>query len=260
MKKNSAFALIGITLAVAGAYLIWERAPSEVSVASASGKSSFGPVQQVASEPREAITSTSAPTPLLKDRVEALLKEGTPTSKLDAHNIVANCARKIYIARRFSGQAADQECVELAGIYGSQYMHWLQAAIDAKVPGAAHAFLSAGPFGDLTNLDTRFHDPLVEEWKQQVISLLEGDAKAGDLQALQALNDQYRDGALVDVDIPKAFGALVVAREKLLASGETKLSAASLKELNALSKRLNQEQMNQAYSYADYLKGKGSNR
>jgi hypothetical protein len=191
-----------------------------------------------------------------RDRIIGLVAEGDGAALLEAHRIVAVCIREAYFARKFSGKPPDKVCEQISATYANSYLQWLDKAIADKTVGAATAFLEAGPFGDLDSSETRGTDPLVSAWKSKAIDLLERDAQARDVQAALSLYEQYRNGAITDIEVPKAFASLVVAKELLVAEGNKKMEEAAQKELDRLSKQLDQEKMTEAYKYVDYLKQK----
>ena len=61
---------------------------------------------------------------------------------------------------------------------------YLGIAVKAGLSGALIQTAEEGPFGDRTALATRPDDPLVQEWKANVLTQLSGKAESGDLQTL----------------------------------------------------------------------------
>jgi hypothetical protein len=67
-------------------------------------------------------------------------------------------------------------------------------AAKAGVDGADLAFLSAGPFGDPSALQSRPDDPLVLAWKKQALEQLREQAALGKLSSIMNLLSEYIQG------------------------------------------------------------------
>ncbi len=142
-------------------------------------------------------------------RLKELRKTLNPHDAFRAYKIVANCrnlkSRETMLvnlpasteqAQRYSEfQTSEaQSLAECRVLSGSDEIGWQQdllRAANAKVPGAAAAFLFEGPFGDPNAYEHRANDPLVVQWKAQALSYLVGAAKDGDLDSLRALAHSY---------------------------------------------------------------------
>jgi len=187
-------------------------------------------------------------------KLEGLVATRKANDLLQAHKIVSDCVREDFVARRYGAGRVSEECEGLIPKYRMQYMRWLHEALDAEVPGSATAFLVAGPNGELSSLESQSDDLLVAQWKKKAIEYLERDSKNGDLSAVISLYEQYRNGAIVDLNTTKAFGALVYANEIFTERGDSKALAATKKELDRLSKSIDKDQMKLAYEYKASLK------
>lgn len=77
-------------------------------------------------------------------------------------------------------------------------MELIERAAAARVPGAAHEFMAAGPNGEIDALEARPEDPMVIEWKSKALEQLRASATAGDVEALETLANEYESGFLVD--------------------------------------------------------------
>lgn len=102
---------------------------------------------------------------------------------------------------------------------------YLAIAARAGVDGAAIKMAGEGPFGDPGALLVRPDDPLVREWKKEVVALLDRAADDGDLDVLEYIAFQYANGdALFDKHPALAYRygvATGLIYRDLLAPGDT---------------------------------------
>ena len=138
------------------------------------GNGQPAPERGSAPPPRPALPAApSAPpphTPVSKDdltlnvQIERLLATHDPADALRAYWLIADCAR-------LCGPMTERE--------RQARLDYLAIALEAGVPGAATAFVDAGPFGDPSALQTRPGDPLVVEWKATARAQLARAADSG---------------------------------------------------------------------------------
>ena len=154
-------------------------------------------------------------------QVATLLSDGSGAGLLAAHRIVAECLTVEQVRRKgFRNPEVDKfhderlkECSELAYSYRRDYLSWLKPAIDQKVPGAAILFLSAGPNGNLDDLQFRASDPIVVEWKKTAIDYLIQAARNGEASAALVLAQIYSTDAYGTPDAALDVGYMMAMQE-----------------------------------------------
>lgn len=208
-------------LLAAGAALLWHRSP-EPGRAAAPVMPAPSPVAPKASLPLPMQPAAPvAPTmPTLSEQVDRLIASGNPHAAFDAYRLLSNCAtfnrdgdRLIFDLqnlRRSDGglpgfrsmtdgeKAHDAHlCTGMTERMRVARLDYLAMAARAGVMGAAIQMAMEGPFGDLSALQTRPDDPLVQAWKQEVQALLETAANDADLEALEYISFRQQDGDAV---------------------------------------------------------------
>jgi hypothetical protein len=165
-------------------------------------------------------------------QVKTLLADGSPTAKLAAYKLLAQCAvnaeRKRDLSRidasspdgamardRMSQFYAEteQHCVDVQPVDIAQRMALLEAALASGSPEAARTYWSAGPYGDPTALESRPDDPLVVAWKERALTALNEAARHGDVETMSFLSSQYLMGDASMRDISKALGYEMAAQQ-----------------------------------------------
>jgi len=95
----------------------------------------------------------------------------------------------------------------------------LKVAVASNIPGAAHQYLAEGPFGDNDALTQRPEDPLVVQWKEQVVAGLKLAAEAGDRVSLIDLMQIYDSGVIAPRDPVQSLTYLMVEDKIATQSG-----------------------------------------
>jgi len=127
-------------------------------------------------------------------QVERLLATRDPQNAYLAYMLVSACAMfnrrhdldlyddKLRASRPMSADEKRQTLTLCGGMMERERLarlDYLAIAIEADVPGAALTFVSEGPFGDPSALETRPNDPLVREWKATAAAHMTRAAEAG---------------------------------------------------------------------------------
>jgi hypothetical protein len=138
----------------------------------------------------------------LRQRVERLLKQGTPRDRYQAFTLLARCADAIDFDRYLKSLPAGVETTRMRERYGDgsvriasacgdlsarqveQRIELVAAAADSGVPGAASAWIEEGPYGDRTALTQRPDDPLVVRWVEQAIERVLEASRHSDIDAV----------------------------------------------------------------------------
>jgi hypothetical protein len=192
--------LVGV--AIAAGLLAWT--PQD-------GDEQEAPAPALPPAPRPAVpmarTATRAPALVsnedlpLNAQVERLLATHDPADAFRAYVLVADCVTfnadrgrlifdqdSLYGLRPMSEREKRHDaklCGPMTERERQARLDYLAIALKAGVPGAATAFVEAGPFGDPSALKTRPDDPLVKEWKATARAQLARAADSGtDLGAL----------------------------------------------------------------------------
>lgn len=137
-----------------------------------------------------------------RSRVTRLIERGGARDALRAHAVLAQCveAREFdrFVAELGPGPGADTlrrrygdggariaaACADLSARELEQRLALAARAADDGVPGAASAWVEAGPFGDASALSQRPDDPLVVEWAQHAIARITAATKRSDIEAI----------------------------------------------------------------------------
>lgn len=158
--------------------------------------------------------------PTLAEQVDRLVASGNPQAAFDAYRLLSNCATfnrdgdrlmfDLQDMRRADGglpgfrSMTDAEkahdarlCAGMTERMRVSRIDYLAIAARAGVMGAAIQMAVEGPFGDLTALQTRPDDPLVQAWKQEVQALLEKAANDADIDALEYISFRQQNGDAV---------------------------------------------------------------
>lgn len=127
-------------------------------------------------------------------QVERLLATRDPQNAYLAYMLVYACTMfnrrhdldlyddKMRASRPMSAEEKRQTLALCGGMTERERLarlDYLATAIEGGVPGAALTFMSEGPFGDPSALQTRPDDPLVREWKATAAAHLTRAAEAG---------------------------------------------------------------------------------
>jgi hypothetical protein len=138
----------------------------------------------------------------LQQRVERLLKRGTPRDRYQAFGVLAQCTHAVDFDRYLSSLPPGIETTRLRERYGDgaariasacgdlsarqveQRIELVAAAADDGIPGAASAWIEEGPYGDRTALTQRPDDPLVVEWAEQAIARVHTASRHSDTEAI----------------------------------------------------------------------------
>lgn len=211
----------GALLLAAGATLLWHRSPELGHVAApvlpappplVAGPALPAPIQRT--------TLAEATTPTLAEQVDRLVASGHPQAAFDAYRLLSNCSTfnrdgdrlmfDLQDVRRADGglpgfrSMTDAEkahdarlCAGMTERMRVSRVDYLAIAARAGVMGAAIQMAIEGPFGDLTALQTRPDDPLVQAWKQEVQALLEQAADDADIDALEYISFRQQNGDAV---------------------------------------------------------------
>lgn len=155
--------------------------------------------------------------PTLAEQVDRLVASGSPHAAFDAYRLLSNCATfnrdgdrlmfDLQDVRRSDGglpgfrsmndaeKAHDARlCAGMTERMRVSRIDYLAIAARAGVMGAAIQMAIEGPFGDLTALQTRPDDPLVQAWRQEVQALLEKAANDADIDALEYISFRQQNG------------------------------------------------------------------
>jgi hypothetical protein len=124
--------------------------------------------------------------------------------------------RAIMLSDGSLAKATQQACGDLTPTLVGSRLQYLEKAAAAGVPHAVFGLMREGPWGDKSAMYTRWQDPAVQAWLARMLQWLELAARKGDLDALDTLVDQYRDGGGL-VDKPDAAAALMYATAHSLA-------------------------------------------
>jgi hypothetical protein len=152
--------------------------------------------------PRRWSASASAGDVSLRQRVERLLKRGTPRDRYQAFAVLARCAHAADFDRYLKSLPAGIEATRMRERYGdgsariaaacgdlsahevARRVELAADAADGGVPGAASAWIEEGPYGDRTALSQRPDDPLVIEWAEQAIARVLEASRHSDIEAI----------------------------------------------------------------------------
>jgi hypothetical protein len=147
-------------------------------------------------------TRTAADSASLQQRVDLLLKRGTPRDRYQAFAVLARCAHAVDFDRYLKSLPAGVETTRMRERYGDgsariasacgdlsarqveQRIELVAAAADSGVPGAASAWIEEGPYGDRTALTQRPDDPLVVAWVEQAIERVLEASRHSDIEAV----------------------------------------------------------------------------
>ena len=188
---------------------------------------------------------TAVLAPTLSEQVDRLIASHDPKDAMAAYQLLADCAtfnrdgdRLVFGTRNRDGtlpgfrnlNAAEKArdarlCPGMTERMRLSRIDYLAIAARAGVDGAAIKMAGEGPFGDPGALLVRPDDPLVREWKNEVVALLERAADDGDLDVLEYIAFQYANGnALFDKHPALAYRygvATGLIYRDLLAAGDT---------------------------------------
>ena len=138
----------------------------------------------------------------LQQRVERLLRRGTPRERYQAFAVLARCAHAVDFDRYLKSLPPAAETARMRERYGDgsvriasacgdlsarqveQRIELVAAAADDGVPGAASAWIEEGPYGDRTALTQRPDDPLVVQWVEQAIARVLEASRHSDTEAI----------------------------------------------------------------------------
>jgi hypothetical protein len=138
----------------------------------------------------------------LRQRVERLLKQGTPRDRYQAFAVLARCAHALDFDRYLKSLPPGVETTHMRERYGDgsvriasacgdlsarqveQRIELVASAADSGIPGAASAWIEEGPFGDRTALTQRPDDPLVVQWAGQAIERVLEASRHSDIEAV----------------------------------------------------------------------------
>lgn len=96
-------------------------------------------------------------------------------------------------------------CGDISQAQIGERLKHLERAAEAGIPHAAFGLMREGPWGDPSAMLSRWDDPAVQAWVGRLLELLKIAAAKGDLDALEVLVLQHRDGgALVKHRDPAA--------------------------------------------------------
>jgi hypothetical protein len=147
-------------------------------------------------------TRTTGDGASLQQRVERLLKQGTPRDRYQAFAVLARCAHAVDFDRYLKSLPPGLEATRMRERYGDgsvriasacgdlsarqveQRIDLVAAAADDGVPGAASAWIEEGPYGDRTALTQRPDDPLVVAWVEQAIARVLEASRHSDTEAI----------------------------------------------------------------------------
>lgn len=148
--------------------------------------------------------------------IENLANSSQAQDWIKAANILDNCAKLNSLKelsrsiREFDGdsqqlakKSLDGEiernsalCASISPRQIEARINLIERAISAGEPGAAVAFLRAGPFGEPRALETRPDDILVQQWKEKALEQLLATARRGDVESISQLSSTYQSGLL----------------------------------------------------------------
>jgi hypothetical protein len=138
----------------------------------------------------------------LQQRVERLLRRGTPRERYQAFAVLARCAHAVDFDRYLKSLPPDADTARVRERYGDgslriasacgdlsarqveQRIELVAAAADDGIPGAASAWIEEGPYGDRTALTQRPDDPLVVQWVEQAIERVLEASRHSDIEAV----------------------------------------------------------------------------
>ena len=102
------------------------------------------------------------------------------------------------------GEGRFVDCSALTAEQRRDHLQWLERAVEQQVPGAALEWLTAGPNGQIDDLEMRNDDPLVRAWSEKAIRLLDAAARRGDVEAIGALSGVYSSDYVTERDMTKS--------------------------------------------------------
>ena len=185
-----------------------------------------------------------------------------PTEAFEAYKIVNRCVLSLENAKLMSslpvggdmdsarkslGETIKLDATACQGIEQrniADRARWIDLAAKANVPGAALEFLSTGPFGDSTAIESRPDDPLVLKWKLQAVEYLLAAGKSGDINAFDALSNIYQIGVVANRDLALSLTYAIASLESQRARGEKSIGGDRLVEV--LSSGLASQQISAA--------------
>ncbi len=182
------------------------------------GRHFFDPLESNALEPTFLID-----VPLnssLRSELEKVSRGSAPSEKYRAYGLIKRCMQlkdigDFYVEDRTNvvegdiyrpvlRTASEQErlkfvkfCGDLPEIIRRSRLDYLSDAASAGVAESDVAFMSEGPFGDPSALNSRPNDPLVVAWKQKALSLVQENADRGVISSIKMLHIGYSAGALL---------------------------------------------------------------
>ena len=195
-------------------------------------------------------------------RSDFLSNPKNPTEAFEAYKIINRCVLSLENAKLMSSLPVGSEtesarrslgetikfdataCQDIDQRNIADRARWVDLAAKANVPGAALEFLSTGPFGDPTALESRPDDPLVLKWKLQAVEYLLAAGKGGDVNALDALSNIYQSGIIADRDLELALTYTIASLEMQSAQGKKSIGGERLAKV--LSAGLTQQQVSAA--------------
>ena len=194
------------------------------------GASPFGPKPLQANTELETEFARTPPSTNAISQSQLILKlsnSSDPKDALVAFRLAEQC--KVFRDRQRSDGNVEEEalrkkCGDISEDQIRGRLLNLEKAVNAKVPGAAAAFLDVGPVGgDMSALETRPNDPLVIEWKKRALALLLESAKSGDAASVMELSLIYHNGGIVEPDREAAL--MYETADQEIQKSKSKISA-----------------------------------
>jgi TPR repeat protein len=138
---------------------------------------------------------------------------------------------------------ATEACGDLSPRDMESRLALLKTAAEAGVPGAALDMAYLGPYGDASEIGDRWSDPVVNEWRNNVIDWLHLAAAHGDVGAMYSLSRQYETGlGLIGAADPEKALTYEWAVRVMRAAATNKPIKQPDPQLAALSARLSPDQ------------------
>ena len=152
-----------------------------------------------------------------------LIQSGDPKDAMAAYRLITECstntADRITLASMGSSSQSEQfrerlrwfdeaiikSCAGISALDIRSRLDYLGIALNGKVVGAAAAYASEGPNGDIYSLETRPDDLGVQKWKSDTISILLSTALAGEIENFGILSNIYQNGSFGEKNLQIAL-------------------------------------------------------
>jgi hypothetical protein len=266
-------ALLGAALGSGAVWYLYRQPPGAVAApASASAAAvapSSHPIVTANAIPAGKTATVQAKTQgkLLEDDLAPLATVDVPAAALAMFSLIESCVefqrnetRKFDQASHEMRELTDPErrdktgyCAHMTEALKRERLAYLDKAVKGGAMGAAVAFVTAGPFGDPSALQTRPDDALVRDWKTRAAGHLADASHQGDITAILYLGTTLGSPDTAGSS-PLLRHAAALAAGRILATfgGADGLNPYSEESLPA-TKTMSREQLAAARALADDL-------